>query len=945
MRKLLSIVTLLIVALGFSAKAYDCPENLYFYVSNGASTAFEKSGTVFTYTVDATADDVYGVIVNADAENWDAAHAATAYFANGKWGDIQISGNETWTSVSEWGTGWSNGCYVFKKGNKYDITLAYADGALTGSVKTDGEGGEGGGEGGEETTTDFFNTSMDYYIDASNCSWFFDGGAIIKVWDGAQNLVCETVAGSIVKFHPTAESQNKVYVKRVNPNNEGETWNELALAAPANGSDNMFVINSNFNGGEWSAYATPKAWIISKNVNGWSADAVSDYVFTYNEETGIYTVSVPADKLRTDDEESNGFKIGYGNLNDWNNYYGGVIKNKVMGKGVATDAVKNGQNFLIPTSATTPVELTFDPKEGKLTADWNVEVVDPIIPDDPEDTNDALSVSIPKMNVDGTYTVNVNLRSATNNEYCNAQWDITVPAGVTLGDITLNEACCPDHELITNVVDGVTRCLVYSSKNTPFVRTANTIFSFTLTTANAEPGDLEGSISNILFNVAPVDGNINNIAYKFADVPLNISIVKAVSKIVATPANLALAIGDSQAIELAIEPADATDKTVTWEIVSGENIIDLEDGTVTAKASGIATIKVTANDGFGASVSIDVTVGGKAVENIELSAEEHTMYIGETLQLTATVTPDDATNKAVMWISSDDNVATVDADGLVTGVYAGEATIYAVAKDGSGVEASCVVTIKAKVSGDADGDDILTIADIVIIAKKVVGIETEGALLENMDMDGDGTITSTDVTLAVYYLNQQTISDRPANAVMSKDMLKLSKPVAMKGNKFNLPLTLSSASSVAGIQFDIVVPEGYELTPDCYVAPEASNGHSMSITQLANATYRVVIYSAYNFNSSSLGYLSLLNKNNASGPANFKLNNVMYTDGSCLMATEDSSASFDIVSGIDSIFSDGARHDVYNTAGILVAPQADKAEVNALPAGIYIIGNTKVVIR
>lgn len=113
MKKVLSFVTLLIFALGFSAKAYNCPENLYFYVSNGASTAFAKSGNTFTYTIDASAADVFGVIVNANVADWDAAHGTTAYFANGKSGDIEISAAETWTSVSERGSVWDKGCYKF----------------------------------------------------------------------------------------------------------------------------------------------------------------------------------------------------------------------------------------------------------------------------------------------------------------------------------------------------------------------------------------------------------------------------------------------------------------------------------------------------------------------------------------------------------------------------------------------------------------------------------------------------------------------------------------------------------------------------------------------------------------------------------------------------------------------------------------------------------------
>ena len=84
------------------------------------------------------------------------------------------------------------------------------------------------------------------------------------------------------------------------------------------------------------------------------------------------------------------------------------------------------------------------------------------------------------------------------------------------------------------------------------------------------------------------------------------------------------------------------------------------------------------------------------VANITLSQSEAMLTEGETVTLTATVTPDDATDKTLTWSSSDERVATVDAAGLVTALAPGTATITVAANDGSGVSASCVVTVKAK---------------------------------------------------------------------------------------------------------------------------------------------------------------------------------------------------------------------------------------------------------
>lgn len=89
-----------------------------------------------------------------------------------------------------------------------------------------------------------------------------------------------------------------------------------------------------------------------------------------------------------------------------------------------------------------------------------------------------------------------------------------------------------------------------------------------------------------------------------------------------------------------------------------------------------------------------VTPSAIAVTSITLDAEA-TINVGETKTLTATVAPDNATDKTVSWISEDETIASVNAStGEVTGVAAGTAVITATANDGSGVKAQCTVTVK-----------------------------------------------------------------------------------------------------------------------------------------------------------------------------------------------------------------------------------------------------------
>lgn len=155
-------------------------------------------------------------------------------------------------------------------------------------------------------------------------------------------------------------------------------------------------------------------------------------------------------------------------------------------------------------------------------------------------------------------------------------------------------------------------------------------------------------------------------------------------------------------ISAVITPTDATDMTVTFtssnpdvvkvEFTKSESNYSL--ATLTAVGPGKAKITATANDGSGVKAEAEVNVIPTIkVSEIKIGPENATIEVGETKQFAATISPSDADNKEVEWSSSDTSVATVAANGVVTGVGMGTATITATAKDGSGVKGSATITV------------------------------------------------------------------------------------------------------------------------------------------------------------------------------------------------------------------------------------------------------------
>lgn len=159
--------------------------------------------------------------------------------------------------------------------------------------------------------------------------------------------------------------------------------------------------------------------------------------------------------------------------------------------------------------------------------------------------------------------------------------------------------------------------------------------------------------------------------------------------------SLKLLEGESGKLTATVYPLNSTQKTLTWvsdhpDVASVDN-----EGNVTARKAGAATVTVKVAENVTAVCKVTVI---SRVTGISLSETTVELKPGETRRLTATVLPQNASNAEVTWYSDKESVAKVSQSGLVSAVSTGEATIHVVTSDG-GKMATCLVKVGTPVKG------------------------------------------------------------------------------------------------------------------------------------------------------------------------------------------------------------------------------------------------------
>ena len=166
-----------------------------------------------------------------------------------------------------------------------------------------------------------------------------------------------------------------------------------------------------------------------------------------------------------------------------------------------------------------------------------------------------------------------------------------------------------------------------------------------------------------------------------------------------------ISINETREIKVAYDP-ESVKEEIIWSS-SNEEIASVSNGIITAKSIGNVTITATTTSGIKNQVNIEVY---QKVESLMLDKSNVELYVGDTSQVTVTITPEEATYKEITWTSSNNSIVSVE-NGLITAKDTGEAIITATTKDG--VSQKCNVIVKEKpIEFSGSGDKIISNVNI-----------------------------------------------------------------------------------------------------------------------------------------------------------------------------------------------------------------------------------------
>ncbi len=421
-----------------------------------------------------------------------------------------------------------------------------------------------------------------------------------------------------------------------------------------------------------------------------------------------------------------------------------------------------------------------------------------------------------------------------------------------------------------------------------------------------------------------------------------------------------------------VGPDEATNKKVDWKS-DDETVASVSaDGVVTAHKVGQTSIHAIANDGGGAKATCIITVDPTMVSSITLSQVNLKIRKNHMAQLSAIVAPTDATNASFIWSSTNEDVAKVSEDGVISAIAPGDAVIKATSQDGSQVEASCQVKVLPVLKGDSNDDDEINVVDAVNTVNYIFNKVTGTFAFEAADVNSDDHISISDVTGTTDLIMQQVLQVKEQVAMAkgygvsamddasfsdrSLDCLVLSQQ-----DKSNIDIALDNNSNFVALQADITLPVNVNDV-EVKLSGVMATTHQLSYSKLNAHTLRVVVYSLSNSTfMDGQPIFCLSSKKNLDAKSIGVINAIgsdVEAKGYRLTSRNNEVTSIDGI-GVDGtsvkVVADGLMFTglkgtpiyIYTTSGILVKTFSLASETSkiALQAGVYLVKMNGQVVK
>ena len=408
---------------------------------------------------------------------------------------------------------------------------------------------------------------------------------------------------------------------------------------------------------------------------------------------------------------------------------------------------------------------------------------------------------------------NVTLELTNGISFAGFQLDMVLPEGLTVEPIAGAESNfvlsrANGHTIMNGTVrntPGAIRLLSYALNGEVYTGNEGTLVTFAVrATEEFEGGNI--AISNIKF--ADPDGK----KYELADVASEeIDSRTYVASITIAPEALNLETNETATVEATVLPEAAYDKTLEWTSSHPELVkVEVVEGKVVVTAlaetgENAVTITATAKDGSGKTAQIPVTVVYTHAANIEVAPVYVNIEALQTAQLNAVITDlngeEVETNKPIVWSSSNTDVATVDADGLVTAHIVGDAVITATIQ-GTDISATATVEVKA------------TLAESVTVSPKNVTLEIDGTY--TLTATVDELATNKKVVWSVVSGAEYVSIDSETGVVTAKAVTPVDAPAVVKATTVD-GSNLSDTAEVIVLatlatNVEVALVEGYNTT-------------------------------------------------------------------------------------------------------------------------------------